>query len=104
MSNFGHAGRPTVIWFPEMIAALVALRSRRPRPANLVECARRIGVGIGTCRRKARELGLSTASYPGPAPGSSRVPRDALGRFVGPKVIQAPGKAQAAVAPPEAPQ
>ncbi len=112
-----HHGRPRIVWFPEMVAELVALRTRQPRPASIPVCAKRIGVSSSVVRAKARELGLNHPTYPGPRPGSQADrPRDALGQWK-PAEPRQPREAaghtktvrpigvrvrpQAAVAPPE---
>lgn len=103
MSNHASKGRPAVIWFPEMVEALVAMRTQ-PRPVNLLRCAARIGVAMSVCRRKAQELGLSSPTYPGPARGSARLPRDALGRWKpGPGRVGATPHPETPVAAPEGP-
>ena len=117
-SNQQHTRRPRVVWTDDMLAALVEMRTRLPRPVNLMACAKRIGVAHILARKKARELGLSSPSYPGPARGAAKgLPRDAAGRFLPSTPPRQPGEApgqpkglgrvegrgtpQAAVAPPE---
>lgn len=58
-------GAPRIQWDTLMITTLVTMRGRG---LPLVACAKRIGVAVSVCRRKARELGIAARMRNGPVP------------------------------------